>query len=95
MRSELLCLLFISFQAVHVSAWALHSSCTDDTATRVRNTMEVVFDVLDYASKRAQNTQYIQTDATLLQDLLGAPNEHDQATLNLAQSKVLKYPALI
>ncbi|KAI4664989.1 uncharacterized protein J4E79_003288 [Alternaria viburni] len=49
--------------------------------------MKVVFEVLNYASKRAQNTQYIQTDATLLQDLLGAPDEHDQATLNLAHTQ--------
>ena len=49
--------------------------------------MGIVFTVLDYAAKRAQNTQYIQADATLLQDLLGAPNEHDQATLTLINSK--------
>lgn len=54
--------------------------------------MDVVFTVLDYASKRAQNTQFIQADATLLQDLLGAPNEHDQATLDLAHSKFSKFP---
>ena len=94
MRSELFCFLSMSIQAVHVSAWALHSSCSGDTATRVENTMEIVFEVLDYASKRAQNTQYIQTDATLLQDLLGAPDEHDQATLNLAHSKFPNSPAL-
>ena len=57
--------------------------------------MGVVFTVLDYAAKRAQNPQFIQSDATLLQDLLGAPHEHDRATLDLAYSKFPKSAALI
>ncbi|KAI8939365.1 hypothetical protein NX059_003150 [Plenodomus lindquistii] len=49
--------------------------------------MAVVFTVLNYASKRAQKPEFIQADATLLQDLLGAPDEHDQATLDLVHKQ--------
>lgn len=94
MRYALLCLSFVNILVVQVSAWALHSSCTGDTATRVTSTMDVVFTVLEYASKRAQDKNLIQADATLLQDLIGAPDEHHQATLDLAHSKFRKFAAL-
>ena len=95
MRYELLCLSFIHFLVVQVSAWALHSSCTGATATRVSSTMDVVFTVLEYASKRAQDKNLIQADATLLRDLIGAPDEHHQATLDLAHSESRKFAALV